>query len=209
MYSEVDSGRFYIMRCVWSAALAGFFLLVPASMLATGLAPANITVGQHLEVEATVALSEPAPADGLQVTLTSDDPALVLLSSSPDNKGTASLQVTVLPGRRNSSEFYVQGLGRTGTTTYTARAEGGVSGTGTVTVAPSGIIITTNAAGALVGDSIVTSPNALGSRKIRVYSALLDSSLHYVAPQMVAGGSAVSVNVTNSDSTVGAVAIST
>ena len=205
---EVDLERFHIMRCVCSATLAACLIVVPASMLAAGLAPANVTVGQHLEVAATVALSEPAPAEGLQVTLTSDDPTLVLLSSSPENKGTASIVVSVRPGRRDSSEFYVQGLGKTATATYTASAPGALSGTGTVTIAPSGIIITTSAAGTLTADSIVTG-GPLGSPKIRVYSALLDSSLHYVSPQLVAGGSAVSVKVTSSDSTVGAVALST
>src|ERR1700685_3371901 len=99
------------MRYVCSAALVAFSILAPSAMFSeTGLHPPDAAVGRNLKTTATVKLSEPAPAGGLQITLTSDNPGLLLLSPSPEKAGAPSIGVTVRPGLRESPEFYVQGL---------------------------------------------------------------------------------------------------
>jgi hypothetical protein len=191
----------------YTALLVAFLIVDPSVMFgsAKGLVQPDVTVGQNLEVAASITLTEPALADTVEITLTSSDPTRVLLSTSPDSKGVASVMVTVRPTQLESSEFYVQGAGTTGTAMYTASAPGFGSSTGKVMVAPSGFVITTG--GPLSNSSRDSFMLTIGTTtpRIRVYAALLDSTMHYVATQLVSGGSAVSVEVTSSDPQVGIV----
>ena len=100
----------------------------------------NDTVGKDLQVNHTLTLSAAAPPGNLVITLTSSDPAKVLLSSNATTAGSASIQVTVNAGITQAS-FYVQALSGTGTATITGSAPGYAPGTGTVTLEPSGFYI--------------------------------------------------------------------
>jgi len=195
------------MKYLCTVFLFAFLIVDPCSVWgsAKGVVLPNVTVGQNLEVAASIALTETAPAEGVEITLTSGDPNLVLFSKSAESKGVASLAARVRPGVLESDEFYVQGLGSTGTAMYTVSAPGFGSSTGKVTVAPSGIVVTTG--GPLNTSSRDSFMLTVGTvtPKIRIYSALLDSSMHYVAAQLVSGGSAVKVDVTSSDTQVGTV----
>jgi hypothetical protein len=189
-------------------ALLGSFLIVDQSLICAGtkgLVQPEITVGQNLQVAATITLPQALPAESLEITLTSADPTRVLLSTSANSRGLASIVATVRPGLLESSEFYVQGVGTTGTTTYTATAPGFGSTTAKVTVAPSGIVLTTGGPLSNASRDSFMVTVATVTPKIRIYSALLDSSMHFVANQPVAGGSTVSVDVTSSDPSIGAV----
>jgi hypothetical protein len=176
---------------------------MPAVLPGAGkLVPVNVTVGQHLEIVANVALEDASPSGGLKLTLTSSDPKLLLFSHTPEAAGAPELELTVREGHRNSPEFYIQGHGRSGSVQYTARAPGFDSATGTVTLAPSGIIFARS--GIPIPDLRITT--GAGKVELAVYSVMLDSELNVVHPQPVAGGLSAKVEVTNSDNRVVSIA---
>src|SRR3954454_4436388 len=147
------------------------FLTAPRLSTASGIAPANVTVGANLEVIANVTLDEAAPEGGLEVTLTSSDPHRLKFSRMPEDAGSATLKLIVKAGYRGSPDYYVQGFAATGTVTYSATAPGRASGTGTVTLAPSGIILARSGMGL---PALLTTTGA-GKTDLLLYSALLDS----------------------------------
>ena len=126
-------------------ALASAFFAVAggphALFAATGITAPNVTVGRNLEMYTSVKLPQPAPESGVQLTLTSDDPRRLLLSAAPDKAGSATLSLTVRPRLSESPEFWVQGLADSGEATYTISAADMGSVKGTVTLAPSAILI--------------------------------------------------------------------
>jgi hypothetical protein len=184
-------------------AVAGaFFATVggPHALLAAaGITAPNVTVGRNLEMYTSVRLSQPAAEPGVQLTLTSDDPSRLLLSAAPDKSGSATLSLTVRPHLSETPEFWVQGLADSGEATYTISAAGLESAKGTVTLAPSAILI--------LGPSRVpvypTTPRGSAIR-VTILSAALDSSGKVVGEQSVAGGSQLEVALANSNPSVGA-----
>jgi hypothetical protein len=183
-------------------ALAGAFFAVAggpyALFAATGITTPNITVGRNLEMYTSVRLPQPAPESGVQVTLTSDDPRRLLFSAQPDKAGSATLSLTVRPHLSETPEFWVQALGDSGEATYTISGPDIGSAKGTVTLAPSAILI--------LGPSRVpiypTTPRGNPIR-VTILSAALDSSKKVVSEQFVAGGSQLEVELANSNPQVG------
>jgi hypothetical protein len=125
--------------------LASAFFAVPggpyALFAATGITAPKVTVGRNLEMYTSLRLPQPAPESGVQLTLTSDDPSRLLLSLAPDKAGSATLSLTVRPHQSETREFWVQGLADSGEATYTISGAGIGSAKGTVTLAPSAILI--------------------------------------------------------------------
>src|SRR5262249_17063771 len=77
---------------------------------------AAVSVGKGLEAPAVVTLSVPAPAGGVQLTITSGDPSKLLVATSPIDAGSASVVVTVAEGATTSATpIYVQALVDIGT----------------------------------------------------------------------------------------------
>lgn len=182
-------------RFICLAAVIVF--LAPTSAEAFGAAgfiPANAAVGRNLQTSAAIALEEPAPKAGFEITLTSDDPSRLLLSKTPDAAGAASIRLSVKEQFRSSPEFWLSGLGDSGSVTYTAMAPGFESRKGTVTLTPSAIVIV----GPFKGPKFVTTPRADSSR-LTIYPVRLDASLKYAEQQLIAGGLSVKVNVTSSN----------
>jgi hypothetical protein len=101
----------------------------------------DLVIGKNLQVAGVLALAEPAPASGLDVTLVSDDPSRLVLSDSPTTIGTKSVTLKFLPGK-TFERYSLQALGDSGTVTYTATAPGFRSRTATVELTPSGAVIT-------------------------------------------------------------------
>ena len=176
---------------------------VTASVNPLGLVANNTTVGNGLESSTYVTLNGVAPPQGLQLTVTSNNPGQMLLSPTGTDSGDAqspyllppggasSITISIPGGSVRSPYFYVYGLANTGTVTYTATAAGFGSATGTVTLAPSAVVI----AGPYgLGVPIPTTSGA-GPTTLTITSAVLDSSGNYVGAQPVAGGRTVSVNV--------------
>lgn len=89
-----------------------------------------------------------APAKGETITVTSSNPKLLLLSLSPNGAGSASVSIQVAGGQTydSSTGLYMIGLASSGTVTVTASASGYASGTQTVTLIPSGFVVTGGAA---------------------------------------------------------------
>jgi hypothetical protein len=176
-----------------------FCLLSLAAAEAKDLVPANVMVGANLEIPVRVTLSEAAPPEGILVTITSSNPKAMVLSAKADEAGSASITLMAPGSRRSTAEFYVQGLSNQGTIKYTASAPGFDSGEGTVTLAPSAVLI-----GGPYGISKPSFQATLGTRtfKISVTCVAVEVGGGYV-PQLVAGGMSAKVDLTSSDSAIG------
>ena len=117
------------------------YAAVLANVALPGLAITDqLLIGQNLQVGGNVGLGEAAGPGGVQVTLTSEDPAQLLISGSGTEVGQKSITVTVPPGAV-SAHFTLQALGKAGTATYSASARGYSSRIGKIGLAPSGVVI--------------------------------------------------------------------
>jgi hypothetical protein len=165
------------------------------------LVPGDVTVGENLQEKAMATLNR-APLDrDLDITLKSDDPSRLLLSTDGDRAGSPAIVIKLKASARQTGEFYLQGRGKSGTVTYTASAPGLTSGKGTVTLAPSGIIVL----GPFRSPAILAATNS--TKAITVYSTVLDSAMKPTARQEVAGGRTVTTTVTSSNPAVGNIAV--
>ena len=134
----------------------------------------NASVGKDLEVSVSVSIPNPAPTGGQRITLTSGNPSALLIAGRPGDVGTASLIITIPEGLTAVSGVYLQGLVSTGATTLTASAGGFVDGVATITLTPSGFVLSgPNGVG---GSSMSTSPGV--STTMTVYPARLDAALN-------------------------------
>jgi hypothetical protein len=180
--------------------------ILTANVTPASLLPTNATVGNGLETTAGVALNGAAPSGGLVVTISSNDPSKLLLALTPTDAGSASIMLTIPGGLNHTQNFFVYGLGNSGTVTYTAAGPGFGSAIGTVTLSPSGFVEV--GPGGLGVANFTTSTASLSST-VTIFSAILDGATNFVAVQSVAGGSSVNVNVTSSKTAVGTVSPST
>ncbi len=161
----------------------------------------SATVGKDLQVQGSIALGAPAPANGLTVTLTSNS-SLLLVAANPTAAGTASVTVTI-PGGLTNATFFLQALGSSGTVSFTASAPGFVNRNGSLTLGNSGV--------ALSGPLGLGAPGANESvsggadSTWAVYTALLDGSNHYVISQSLRAGLTVTASLSTSDSTKGTI----
>ena len=163
----------------------------------------GITIGRNLETYASLKLSEPAPAEGVLVTLSSDDPARLLFSHAPDEKGAPSITFKVNSQYVNSPDFLIQAFDDSGVATYTAHAPGFGSAKGSVALSPSGLLIV----GPFHSSEFKTTPRT--PVKIYVISMLLNRANEPVDEQPVAGGLTLEVPFTTSAAQVGAVSTTT
>ena len=181
------------------SAIVVLALLGPSFLMAApGLTAPDVTVGKSLQTYASIRVAGGAPQEGLKLTLTSDDPTRLLLSASPEQAGSATIDLMVLPRFPEGPDFWLQALADRGTVTYTVTAPGMSSAKGTVTLAPSAILIT----GPLKAPTFPTTPRSAPSR-IAIYSAALDGSSKLLAEQSVAGGSRIDVTISNSNPKAG------
>ncbi len=176
---------------------------VTANVTAAGLVPSNVTVGQNLQAPTQILLNSP-PAANLTVTVTSADPARVLLSTTPTGVGATSISLTVEAGRTISPEFYVYGLASTGTVSYNATAAGYSSGSANVTLAPSGFVI----AGSGIASNAFTITSQAANQSLEVYAVYLDAGGFFVGSQAVRGGLTVNVPITSSNNALGTIIVS-
>jgi hypothetical protein len=100
----------------------------------------EVTLGKDLQLPATLLLTEPAPAQGLDVTLTSGDPLRLILSKSGEQAGAGSIVLHVPAGGMRVS-YFLQGLADSGTVSYTGTAPGYRNRVAPVSLAPSGILL--------------------------------------------------------------------
>jgi hypothetical protein len=178
--------------------LIGLVAAPYAVRAAPGIVAPDVKVGRNLQTSVSVRLPEAVGESGLQITVTSDDPRRLLLSTAPDKAGSATISLSVKPHFIDSPEFCIQGMAESGTVTYTVSAGSMGAAKGTVTLAPSAILI--------LGPSRVpkfpTTPRGAPSR-ITIVSAALDSSRKAAEEQQVAGGLELEVTLANSNPAAG------
>ncbi|HEY1240402.1 MAG TPA: Ig domain-containing protein, partial [Bryobacteraceae bacterium] len=159
-------------------------------------------VGKGLQEQGTLILGAPAPSpNGVDVTIQSNSPSLKL-STSATAAGTSSILIHLNAGEFLAT-YFVQAFDSTGQGTYTASASGYGNGQGTVTFAPSGIVILGPNQCIACSFSV-----AGGAQQLTVFTALLNGTSP-VAPQALAGGTSVSVTLHNSTPAAGALGSST
>ncbi|WNG56389.1 hypothetical protein F0U59_17670 [Archangium gephyra] len=163
----------------------------------------NKNIGKDLQVSAQASLTTAAPAGGVTLTI-SADPTKIRLSTSPDVLGTSgTLTFTIAAGSRNTPEFYVQALVGSGSVPYTATASGYTSKTATLTLYPSGFVITG------FSDGSFTTTTASSDTTLKVHPAALEPfTLNLKETQQLRPGlSNVLVSVTSSNESVGTITL--
>jgi hypothetical protein len=169
----------------------------------------DLTIGKNLQVGTYAPLGAPAPPGGVEVTITVADTSKALLSSDPSAAGSASLTYAIPEGGSSTPEFYVQALQDSGTVQYTASAAGFASATKIVTLIPSGFVLSQRRPFDpcfTCADPLETATSSPDAALYLVAAALDSTTLNYSTYQGVRGGlGPVSVSVTSSNTSVGAV----
>ncbi len=166
-----------------------------------------MTVGYQMQVTGQGQLSDPAPTGGLVVTIKSDTPGTVLLSTSATLAGSSSITVTVPAGTTALPTFYVQGVA-IGSGQLEASAASysfnQVQNNGTVTVQHSAFL--------LAGPSQVpgqafstTAYSTTVDTPLLLTVWQLDSKSNPVQQGQIAGGVTVSVSVVSGTPAVGTI----
>ena len=172
---------------------------VPCIMaVGSDLSAPTVTVGRNLQASASVTLAKPVPPDGLQITITSDDPSRLLLSKAQDQPGSASISLKLVPQSIRSPEFQLRARAESGTVSYTISAPGLESGKGAVTLARSAIVIL----GPLRAPRFLTTPRG-EPRKLTFVSVALDPAGKIIEDQPVALESPLEVKIANSNPAAG------
>jgi hypothetical protein len=178
----------------------------------------EVLIGQNLQIGGVVGLGQPPPPEGVEVTLTSDDPDKLLLAPTSKDKGSRSIKVKIGADKANE-KFYLQALGNSGSATYTASAPGYRSRTATIMLAPSGVVITPRPYGPPdeaelfrkhgEGDrGFVSHLSKSDTMALVVWTAQLDPETHRSADitvQELRAGIELKVPIETSDPAVGAV----
>ena len=159
---------------------------------------ANVSVGKDLQVLVGGTLGAPAPAGNLQVTITSLDPGKVLLSTDATTAGQPTVTVAVGAGSGTIPNFYVQALVGTGSATLQITAQDYATDTSTITLLPSGFVLTT---------SSFSTTTFSGNSILSVAAELLNpSTLAPLGQQEVRGGLAgIVVPISSATPTVGTI----
>ncbi len=203
-YTGVTGGASSVLTAVAPtgfSAPAGSGNVVTAMVSKGGLVAPNVEVGRNLETTIDVPLNPTAGPSGLLVTITSNNPSLVQVSTTAAGAPESTIVLNVPSGQTVTPQFYLYGLASGGTATYTATAPGLLSGTGTVTLAPSGVIIGT----AGNSTSFTTATNDQTPTNLTVTSVMIDPNSGILTQQGVASTLALSVNVTSSNTAVGTI----
>ena len=101
-------------------------------------AATTVTTGQGLETSSTASLSQ-TPQTPTQMTVTSSNPAVAVVSMSPTVAGSASINFPAIVNTGGQT-YYVQGL-TVGTTTLTISASAYTSASVNIIVDPSGFVL--------------------------------------------------------------------
>ncbi len=169
-------------------------------------APATISVGSTVVGNNTytsigLSLSAAATANGT-MTITSSDPTHVLLSTSTTAVGSSSVNVPITQGSGSLPTIYIQGQNYTGTAainaTITASATGYTNATGTASLYPTGLYITT---GSFSTTTFSTPTN------VAVYLALLNPGTLtlYTYQNLGPQASPISFSIASGTTTVGTI----
>ena len=169
--------------------------------VASAIAPSAVTTGIGLE-NYTYLYLPVSPPNPVTVTVTTNGPAVATLSSNATTVGTTTLTFTNVTSSYVGT-IYVQGQS-IGTTTYTVSAPGYTTGSGSLTVDPSGFTFYYDGAG--FSTTSFSSPTAIAA-----YACILNpTSLTVLAANypLNPGSAAVSVPITSGTTSVGTITTS-
>ena len=136
--------------------------------------------------------------------MSSDDPSRLLLSVAPDRAGPATISLKVQPHFIDSPEFCIQGMTDSGTVTYSGFPRGIWDREGYSNACAFRYL---NSRATCRVPKFPTTPGGAPAR-IRIVSAVLDSSLKVAGEQPVAGGLQLDVTLANSNPTAGKLGVS-
>jgi hypothetical protein len=158
----------------------------------------SVTTGYDLETSLYVYLPV-GPPNPTTVTVTSNNPAVALISANPNTVGQTTL---TFPNTTSSgvATIYVQGLS-VGSTTFTISAPGYTNGTTTVTVDPTGFAFYYNYAD--FSTTTYSSPTTNGIYPVPLNSGTL--TVYGYGWTVNPGSAAISVPITSSSPAVGTV----
>lgn len=174
---------------------------IPANVFDQAITMASRSVGQDLETTVSAFLSAPAPAGNLLVTITSAEPARLLVAPDSTTPGGASINLFVGAGQSAVPTFWVQAIDNTGTVDVIASAPGYANATAAMTLTPSGFAIFTPA---MINTSTFAAPTNVQLRPYRLEPA----TLNRVGSQRLRPGVTVGVDVTSSNTNVGTITVS-
>jgi hypothetical protein len=197
----IAGGPYNVTASVAGVGTPAAFSLTNTPVVGPPLMITGATVGRNLQTTVSVSLPTAAPPGGRDVTITSANAAQALLASAPTAAGAVQITVNVPQGQTTLSNIYVHGMANSGTVQITASAAGFQNGTATVSLTPSGFILSGPAG---IGVSSFNAPQG-SNTQLTITAAQLDSSLNYVSTQAVRGGLSPSVTVSNSTPAVGTV----
>ena len=166
----------------------------------------NPTVGRDLQAQASASLAAAAPAGGVQLTVSSGDPARLLVSTSATAQGSAQVVLPISAGQSGSSlPLFFQGLNSTGSVQVTATAPGYAPRAVAVTLVPSGFVINPFQ----LGNFTTTTLSA--NQTVQITPAQLNpSGLNWVNNLAVRGGlGPINVTVTATDQPTGGSSVGT
>ncbi|MGI9335711.1 MAG: PKD domain-containing protein, partial [Gammaproteobacteria bacterium] len=175
------------------------FRQIDATVTAPGInAPASVTVGRDLQDIAGLSLAQ-APTAPVDATVSISDPAVALLSTGRTTVGSGAVTIEGITGTFIGN-IWVQALAL-GEAEITVAVPGYVTARFTVTVTPSGF--------AIVSPTAITTSAAAGNTTLSVSSGrLVPGSLVFSIAQPLRAGVSAAVEVTSSDTSVGAIAVS-
>jgi len=182
-----------------STLSSGTYLNGPATVNGPTISVPNPTTGygQYISTSASLQL---APPTSTTVTITSSSPSVALLSTSATTIGSSSITFNNVTGTTIPA-FYVQGQ-TIGTSVLMIAATGYVTGTGTITVDPSGVVFYQGSNSSTLTTTTYSPPTAM-----TLATAILDpGSLAVVNYNGIPNpGTSLSIPVTSSSTTVGTV----
>jgi hypothetical protein len=150
---------------------------IAATVKVPGMAVADdVVVGENLQLAVAFSLGEPAPAGGITARLASADPKRLLLSNSPTEPGKAQIDIAI-PGGAVTATYYLQALTRSGSVTHEAVAPGYTPRAGTVSFAPSGVILSLEKHGP-PDEAELFRPETAGSHRNMFVALLSDPTPH-------------------------------
>jgi hypothetical protein len=183
------------------ASPANFALTNTPGGFGPTLAISSVTVGNGLQAQITLTLSQPAPAP-TTVNITSGNVSLVRVAGRPNDLGTAQVSIVVGTGLTTVTGIYIQGFASSGSAQLTASSSGFTSGIATATLAPSGFVISGPGG---IGVPSFSVPVGVNNTAITVTAARLNGSFGFVETQQVRGGSTVTVPVSSAPTAVGTI----
>ena len=183
-----------------AASISGLIVLPTATTNVTVNAPAislsATTVGAGLQDGTSGFLGAPAPTGGVNVQITSANPAVALVSPNATSPGTASITIPVNAGN-SSFSYYVQGVeGATGNVTITASVPAYTDGTTTTTIVQAAIDL-------LGVNTTTTTLTANDEFMVRI--GIPNGSNQFLSVEQLirAGGTALTATITSSAPAVG------